>query len=362
MIPPEFTDSLLQLSYQRSLSGFEQSLKKVMENMDLSAWACLFPPSFNAGGHYLVVGRGIRQTSPALNQQILQELAQSGPNPKREALLQQLGREMAPSPRVEKRIITVTRTKDSLFVFFLYRRKKDFSKKDLKIAEDVGRHLDRCFVMLAQGQEQEFLVDFFRLASNLFSEGLCLLDTAKQLIFENTCFREHLHLWEHGREPTKGLPLSKKTILPIDWKKACDEAVTIFQGSSFPPVSARVAISQGPLVRLELPLTRSDLIEGQVRYLALKSSLGIRPYLLLTSNLHRRLFRNTVAFSKLAKKAAFSKREKEVGALVTEGFSVARISELMDLTLPTVKSHIRAILQKAGVRNRMEFISLCTNK
>ena len=362
MIPPQFTDCLLHLAYQRSLTGFEQALKKVMDNFDLSAWACLFPPSFNAGGHYLVVGHGIRQTSPKLNQELLLQLAQSGINSNGAALLRQLGRELAPTPKVKNRIITLTRARSSLFVLFLYRKKKDFNKDELKVAEDVGKHLDRCFVMLSQGQEQEFLVGFFRLASNLYSEGLCLLDTTKRLIIDNTRFKEHLHIWEHGREATKNLSLPRQVTLPTDWRKACDEALKIFSESAFPPVSTRLAISQGPLVRLEMPVARSEYLEGAVRYLAFKSSLGVRPYLLLTSSLQKRSIHNTVTYSQLAAKAEFSRREIELGELIIEGYSASKIADTLGISLPTVKTHIRNILRKSGVRNRLEFISLCSKQ
>ena len=360
MEPSKLTDCLLNLSYQRTLLGFEQALKAVMEIFDVNAWACLFPPSFNAGGNNMIIAKGIRENSQLPNQQSLFQLTQFGFNRQTEALLNSLGRELSPTKTATVQIITLRRTRKSFSFLFLFRDGNPFTHEEVDLAHKVGKHLDRCFVLLSQEQEQEFVVGFFRLVSNLYSEGLCLLDTNKQINFDNTHFKEHLYIWENGREAVKNKNLPRQVKLPADWEKACNEAIKIYQQSSFPQVSSRMAITQGPLVRLEMPITNTEYLEGAVRYLAFKSSLGVRPYLLLTTNLHKRLVRKSASFNEFAKKIELSKREREVGDLIMDGNSASRIADSLGVSLTTIKTHIRHILRKAGVRNRLELISHCS--
>ncbi len=331
-----------------------------MDLFDLHAWACLFPPSFNAGGNNLIIAKGIRENSSLLNQQSLIQLTQYGINQQTEALLKTLGRELSPTDSAHVQIITLRRTRKSLSILFIFRDGNPFTKDEVDLAHNIGKHLDRCFVLLSQEQEQEFIVGFFRLVSNIYSEGLCLLDTNKRLTFDNTPFREHLYIWEHGRDAVKNHKLPRQIVLPSDWDEACNEAIKIYQKSNFPQVSSRMAISKGPLVRLEMPVTNTEYLEGAVRYLAFKSSLGVRPYLLLTTNMQKRLIRKSASFNEFAKKIELSKREREVGDLIMDGNSAARIADTLGISLTTIKTHIRHILRKAGVRNRLELISLCS--
>ena len=261
----------------------------------------------------MIIAKGIRENSSLPNQQSLFRLTQYGINRETEALLKSLGRELSPTKTAHIQIIPLRRKGKALFILFLFRDGNPFTNEEIELANNVGKHLDRCFVLLSQEQEQEFVVGFFRLVSNIYSEGLCLLDTNKRLTFDNTPFREHLYIWEHGREAVKNLKLPRQVALPSDWEEACDEAVKIYQKSNFPQVSSRMAITQGPLVRLEMPVTSTEYLEGAVRYLAFKSSLGIRPYLLLTTNLQKRLIRKSASFVEFAKKIELSKREKGSG-------------------------------------------------
>lgn len=54
----------------------------------------------------------------------------------------------------------------------------------------------------------------------------------------------------------------------------------------------------------------------------------------------------------------FTKREKEVIALLLKGYSNKKIAELMYISLSTVKSHIHNVFKKTKVSNRYEFIHL----
>ncbi len=359
---PNIVESLLELSYQSSLNGFTKSLHQVMGCFELNGWACLFPPSFNAGGRYVVMGQGIQEKSHMLNQNILQQITQYGVNAQTESLLKHLAYELATNKESSIHIVTMNRVKRSLFILFLYRDGTTFSSEEKNTFEALGKHLDRCFVRLADDQEQEFMISFFKLTTNLYSEGLCLLDTNKQSLFDNTPFREHIYMWENGRDAIRSHTLPRQVKLPDVWKEACDEALKVYSESEFPPTSSRIAVSQGPLVRLEIPIVQSEFIEGAVRYLAFKSGLGVRPYLLLTSNLRKRSISNSITLTDLSSKASFSRREKEVGELIMEGYTASRIAEALNIALPTVKTHIRNILRKAGVRNRLELMSLCAKQ
>ena len=361
-VPHSLVDNVLELSYQTSVSGFTKSLHAVMDCFDLNGWACLFPPSFNAGGRYVIMGKGINESSHLLKQDILQQITDYGINAQTEALIKHLAYELSSDKKTNVRIVTLNRPRRSLFILFLYRNQTPFKSEESEQFERVGRHLDRCFVRLSNAQEQEFMNSFFRLTSNLYSEGVCLLDTNKTSVFENTPFREHIYMWEYGREAARQHTLPRQVQLPKDWIIACDEALKVFKESEFPPVSSRIAISQGPLVRLEIPIVQSEFIEGAVRYIAFKSGLGIRPYLLLNTNLRERSISNSISLSELSTKVAFSRREKEVGELIMEGYTAARIANALKIALPTVKTHIRNILRKAGVRNRLELMSLCSKK
>ena len=66
-------------------------------------------------------------------------------------------------------------------------------------------------------------------------------------------------------------------------------------------------------------------------------------------------------FAKIAEALGFSRRELELGELILSGAPAQEIATKLKISLPTVKTHIRNILRKAGVRTRLEFVSLCRN-
>ena len=62
--------------------------------------------------------------------------------------------------------------------------------------------------------------------------------------------------------------------------------------------------------------------------------------------------------SQLAKMKDISKREMEVMALISESMTNEEIAEKLFLSSKTVKTHIRNIYEKTGIRNRVEAVLL----
>jgi DNA-binding NarL/FixJ family response regulator len=60
----------------------------------------------------------------------------------------------------------------------------------------------------------------------------------------------------------------------------------------------------------------------------------------------------------LAKMKAVSRREMEVMALISESMTNEEIAEKLFLSAKTVKTHIRNIFEKTGIRNRVEAVLL----
>ena len=53
---------------------------------------------------------------------------------------------------------------------------------------------------------------------------------------------------------------------------------------------------------------------------------------------------------------ALSKRESEVCELVSRGFSNEQIGRKLDITVLTVKTHLRNIYSKSGTNNRTNLV------
>ena len=58
---------------------------------------------------------------------------------------------------------------------------------------------------------------------------------------------------------------------------------------------------------------------------------------------------------------ALSKRQKQVLDLISLGRSNQAIADELELTIPTIKMHVSAILKKLNVKNRTEAVSIYTN-
>jgi DNA-binding CsgD family transcriptional regulator len=198
----------------------------------------------------------------------------------------------------------------------------------------------------------------FKLVCDLHPEGLCVLDQRRRPILENKLFRTHMLVWAQGVEAAAQVNLPKQTQLPVVWQEACQQAFATYQENPLTP-TARLMVSHGPLVYLEQKVSAVDSLEGTVRYLAFQNSLGVIPYVLLTCALKRSHARRLPSFERFAEQHGFSAREVEVARLVLEGASAAEIVERLKVALPTVKTHIRHLLRKAGVKNRLQFVSLC---
>lgn len=354
-------EQLLGLALQNTLTGFEQGLKAVLGLFGLSGWACLFPPSFSAGGRHLFVAHNI-----ATNAAMLQRAAREGwekfiGDPSQAAQqLNKLAAELKPMGGARWRVVQFSRGKQSGFTLFVYRptERGDFTQAELDAFAHVGRQIDRCFVALARQQEQEFVGGLFKLVCDLHPEGLCVLDQRRRPILENKLFRTYMLMWTQGPEAATQINLPKQTQLPEGWVEACQQAFAAYQQNPFAP-TARLVVSHGPLVFLEQKLSPVESLEGSVRYLAFQNSLGVIPYLLLTCSVKKTHPRRLPSLERLAEQHGFSARELEVAHLVLEGASAADIVQRLKVALPTVKTHIRHLLRKTGVKNRLQFVSLC---
>jgi DNA-binding CsgD family transcriptional regulator len=189
------------------------------------------------------------------------------------------------------------------------------------------------------------------------------LDNRLRVIFENRRFREQMQIWNHGLKALQNLSLPKQSELPAVWRDACQQSFQAFREVKFPPASGRMVVTQGSLSVLKLPLDAENWMEGAVRYLAFQSAIGVRPYLMLTCAYRRRqVAQPEVTLERIAEKHSFSRRETELADLILQGCSAQEIGKRLKIALPTVKTHIRHILHKAGVKTRLQFVGLCRSQ
>src|SRR5690606_4047892 len=171
-------DQLLALALQPSWSGFEEGLKGLWDSFGLAAWACLFPPSFNAGGRHLFIAHAIRTPTPMLQRAAREGWENFMADPTRAPQrLQELATELAPGPDFKGRVIQLNRGRQTGFTLFAYRTPDfDFTPPELELLAQVGRQVDRCFVAMARQQEQEFVGGLFKAVCDFHPDGLCVLD------------------------------------------------------------------------------------------------------------------------------------------------------------------------------------------
>lgn len=357
-------ERLLEVALQRNLTGFDQALRRTLVLFDLAAWACIFPPSFQADGHPLFIGHAVN----ANNSRTLALASQKGfgamlADKNSEAqVLGTLARELTPDPASRCQVLRIKRERDFGLILFCYRPTgaADFDQAELELLTRTGRLLDRCYQVLAEQQEQEFLAGLFRLVSNLHPEGLCILDGQYRVVFENRRFREHMHLWNHGPTALQSLTLPRTAELPAEWKQACDNSFQAFRKLTFPPTSGKIIVTQGQVLTLQHALTANDRLEGAARFLAFQGSLGVRPYLMLTSTVRQQQgVTGLIPVSRIAEVLKFSRRETQLAELILRGASARQIGDKLKISIPTVKTHIRHILRKAGVQTRLQFVGLC---
>ncbi len=357
----QLTDGLVELCLHRTLRGFEQSLGKIWLQLAVDAWGVFLPPSFQAGDRQLFMGQGVRPTGPLLTQaarQGIESLAPGGNLTPR--IVETLASELTPEPGWARRVLQIGDAQSPPLILFVFRRPErgPFSPGELEALGWAGTHVRKAFAVLAEQQEQEFMVGLFRLVSNLHPEGICVLDRQQRPLFENRNFREHLMLWEHGSKALS-LNLPRSTSLPQVWQKASAEAFQTLADLKLPAIGNRLVVSQGPVVNLTKKISEDQQVAGAVRYLAMRSSLGLRPYLLLTSSIARTKAAHAgPSLAHLAERFDLSRREVQMAELILKGHSAEEIGTRLKIALPTVKSHIRNILRKAGAKTRLQFIGL----
>jgi DNA-binding CsgD family transcriptional regulator len=357
-------ECLLDLALQRNIAGFQQALKRTMELFSLSAWAVIFPPGSVVGGRPVLMAQGIRTTGGPL----LALAAKNGlesifpPQGVDEQFLSAFVREINPEPKSRVGVLRDRREKGGEFLLFCFRppTAADFAPDDLVALSRVARVLDRCFLALAESQEQEFEAGLFRLIGNLHPEGLCVLDNRLRVIFENRRFREQMHVWNNGLVALKKLSVPRQSELPTVWRETCDRSFQAFRQLKLPPVNGRMVVTQGSLSTLRKTVDDTSWLDGAVRYLAFQSALGVRPYLVLTCGFRtEQSTAGQLSLARIAEKHRFSRRETELAELILRGSSAREIAAHLKIALPTVKTHIRHILHKTGVKTRLQFAGLC---
>lgn len=359
------TECLLNLALQRNLAGLQQALKRTFEEFSLPAWAVIFLPGVGAvGSRPVFMGHGVRpDNSPVLRLATKNGLESVFPlQGIPDQQLSVLAQEIAPDSTHSCRILCTKRDKGGELIILCYRPSATggFSPEELSMLGNIGRLLDRCFLTLTLAQEQEFEAGLFRLVGSLHPEGLCILDNRLRVLFENRRFKEQMHVWNRGPAALQNLSLPKQSELPADWRDACNRSFEAFKEVKFPPVSGRMVVSQGSLLTLKKPMNVDSWMEGAVRYLAFQGALGIRPYLILTCSLNRQQpVTGGVSLARIAAQLGFSRREAELAGLILRGSSAREIADQLKIALPTVKTHIRHILHKSGVKTRLQFVGLC---
>jgi DNA-binding CsgD family transcriptional regulator len=357
-------ERLLDLALQRTLPGFQQSLKNTLGFFEFTAWAVVFPPSVDITARPVFMAQGIRSTeSPLLNVATKQGIETLFPRDgAQDKIVNMLAREMSPEPNAQCHVLRRKPDRGGEFFLFCYRpaQARPLSASDVETLGQVGRVLDRSFLALAEAQEHEFQNGLFRIVANLHPEGLCVLDNRLRVVFENRKFKEHMQLWNHGVAGLQNLTLPKQSELPEAWRAACDKSFRAFREVKFPASSGKMVVTQGSLSALRKSFDDYGSLEGDVRYIAFQSTLGVRPFLLLTSGYHRaQSTTNALSLTKIAETLKFSRRETELAELVLRGSSAREIATQLKIAVPTVKTHIRHILHKAGVRTRLQFVGLC---
>lgn len=361
--PAVLTESLLELALQRNIAGFQRVAQQTLGLFGLSAWAAIFPTSGVDGrpvfmGHGLKSNRGPMLTLAA-REGIEAIYPPQGPSAR---ALTALAQEISPGAAHRCQILRGRREKTAEFTLFCFRAPtvSDFAKEDLEVIMRVGEVLDRCFAALAEDQEHQFEAGLFRMLGNLHPEGVCVLDSRLRVLFENRKFKELMHVWNHGPAALQSLTLPKQSELPAVWREACDRSFQAFREVKLPPVSGKMVVSQGPLSEVKHRIDEEQWIEGAVRYIAFQSAFGVRPYLLLNCSPQRRVTTaNGLTTAKIAEQLGFSRRETELADLILKGSSAREIAHALKIALPTVKTHIRNILHKAGVKTRLQFVGLC---
>jgi DNA-binding CsgD family transcriptional regulator len=358
----QFNECLVDLALQRSLVDFEAVLKRTMSLFGLTAWACVFPPSLHAAGRPLFIAHGVRTTGDLLQRASRDGIHSLGfDNQANKGLLDAFVLELAPEPGARWRILRVTRDRRAELTIFVFRPAdgQDFHGQELEMLGQAGNHLDRCFLLLAKQQEQDFMAGLFRLVSNLYAEGLCVLDDQYRVVFENRNFREHMLTWDKGVGAPQNLSLPRQTALPDVWRQACADSFAAYKQVAFEPSINRMVVTQGSLFRFGVTLSSKESLEGTVRYLAFQSSLGVRPYLLLISNRHAMLASELRNMDRIADEFNLSRRERQLAELILDGKSAQEISRRLAISIPTVKTHIRSILRKSGTKTRLQFAGRC---
>ena len=150
----------------------------------------------------------------------------------------------------------------------------------------------------------------------------------------------------------------------LEYTKKCTFTRAIIIGDRFHEHNLIVMMKEGARGFLQREHLDADLIKC-IRVVA-RGELWLSTNLIgrVLDELFRRecekkhLLKSSPNSHQLAKMKAVSRREMEVMALISESMTNEEIAEKLFLSAKTVKTHIRNIFEKTGIRNRVEAVLL----
>jgi len=355
----ELLKCLLTVSMTRDMRAFEKGVSAVMQSLGVQQWLMLVPPGTDNGGSVSVFLQGV---SLDLGSSRFRELTTLFTSSKVESSdFENMAREFAPEGTRAYRVIRNNRERGpGLMVFsFFPSRIKNSGKLDESLAY-ACRFLDHCYLRIMGNQKQTLLGEVFKTLSREMGEGICILDSKQRVLYQNRFFREHMLLWVKGERAAQ-FSLPRITQFDQQWREGIANALHESTEDHANSRNAAGFSNRASGQRISRHLSSGDALEGHIRHLRLSEFAfsGNETFLLLTSKRKTGWTDSAGRNINLGQTFSLSPREIEVAEKILDGSPASKICQALGIAEPTVKTHIRNILGKAGVKTRLEFASLC---